>query len=210
MVCRECGIVHHRECWEVNRRCTTYGCDGRAQEVGPDGRGAEPDAGTVVVDLADLDGGTSRWGVRTARPADEYPPVDISADETASLRPQRRRRSRDWSLGCWGTVRLVLALAALTFGLTWWNVYVTPPRPPVPKADTEKSASLDRVIAQRVRLRARPSEQGQTVAELRAGTTVRLLATTSDWAKVRTRDGKEGYVPRSALRTVESQRRRAR
>ncbi|MHB9108411.1 MAG: RING finger protein [Armatimonadota bacterium] len=29
VTCPRCGIPHHRECWEENGRCTTYGCRGR-------------------------------------------------------------------------------------------------------------------------------------------------------------------------------------
>ena len=26
--CPECGVVHHAECWQVNGKCSTYGCEG--------------------------------------------------------------------------------------------------------------------------------------------------------------------------------------
>ncbi|MGQ9455972.1 MAG: RING finger protein [Armatimonadota bacterium] len=26
--CPKCGVLHHVECWQLNRRCFVYGCDG--------------------------------------------------------------------------------------------------------------------------------------------------------------------------------------
>lgn len=28
LICSECKTPHHRECWEQNGECTTYGCNG--------------------------------------------------------------------------------------------------------------------------------------------------------------------------------------
>ena len=33
VVCSACGIPHHRECWQANSRCTTYGCIGQPIRV---------------------------------------------------------------------------------------------------------------------------------------------------------------------------------
>ncbi len=30
VVCPQCGIPHHEDCWRENGRCTTFGCQGRA------------------------------------------------------------------------------------------------------------------------------------------------------------------------------------
>lgn len=32
-LCNECNIPHHKECWEENRGCTTYGCTGSVTKV---------------------------------------------------------------------------------------------------------------------------------------------------------------------------------
>lgn len=28
IICPECGIAHHIDCWESNKACSVYGCDG--------------------------------------------------------------------------------------------------------------------------------------------------------------------------------------
>ena len=30
-ICPKCEIAHHKECWEENKGCTTFGCDGKAE-----------------------------------------------------------------------------------------------------------------------------------------------------------------------------------
>lgn len=39
VVCSNCGIAHHLECWNENRGCTTYDCDGKP--ISPEGRKSE-------------------------------------------------------------------------------------------------------------------------------------------------------------------------
>ncbi|HOP11568.1 MAG TPA: RING finger protein [Oscillospiraceae bacterium] len=34
VVCSECGMPHHRECWVENQGCSTFGCSGTIQGVG--------------------------------------------------------------------------------------------------------------------------------------------------------------------------------
>lgn len=34
VICPDCHTPHHRECWEENRGCTTYGCSGNPQTKG--------------------------------------------------------------------------------------------------------------------------------------------------------------------------------
>ncbi|MFP3903147.1 MAG: RING finger protein [Armatimonadota bacterium] len=34
VVCPECGVPHHADCWEENGGCTTYGCTGGRQAAG--------------------------------------------------------------------------------------------------------------------------------------------------------------------------------
>ncbi len=49
-VCAECGIPHHRECWQENGGCTTFGC----QSVLHSARGGRGQANDIlVVDLDD-------------------------------------------------------------------------------------------------------------------------------------------------------------
>lgn len=42
-ICSVCGIPHHRECWDENKGCTTYGCEGNpvTENVIPD-QGTSP------------------------------------------------------------------------------------------------------------------------------------------------------------------------
>lgn len=55
VVCPLCGIPHHRECWEENRRCTTYGCRGTRIDDEPDGDIALPiiemDVGPILAEV---------------------------------------------------------------------------------------------------------------------------------------------------------------
>lgn len=38
VVCSQCGVAHHKECWEANSGCTTVGCSGTPEAVAPDSR----------------------------------------------------------------------------------------------------------------------------------------------------------------------------
>ena len=44
--CPKCGVLHHRDCWQTNGKCSVYGCDGWAlwsneisERIAPDADG---------------------------------------------------------------------------------------------------------------------------------------------------------------------------
>jgi len=39
VICPQCGIPHHADCWQENGRCTTFGCQGGGPALSPMGGG---------------------------------------------------------------------------------------------------------------------------------------------------------------------------
>jgi hypothetical protein len=206
IVCPKCQLAHHKECWEANRGCTTYGCDGRQGVVtafAPD-EDAVPTE-TLVVDVPSTERSAPRSPLWPHRPVSDLPPVDAAPWDDAPLR-RRGAMPRFIHRALWR-----LAYLAVIIGIVWAAMpRVEHGTAPAPRVTVERSATRQRVVASRVRLRRSPSPTAPVVAELRPGDRVVLLSVTSTWAQVRTLGGRTGYLPRSSIHTLEYQRRHPR
>lgn len=53
ILCKDCRLPHHRDCWRENGGCTTFGCTGSTEKTG--GSPEPPEQERLVIDLSDFD-----------------------------------------------------------------------------------------------------------------------------------------------------------
>ena len=228
VVCSACGIPHHRECWRINRGCTTYACKGYARRLDLSGRPGHRDTRRSTQDGPDVEPPPiviSLPETRTSsRPATGRPATTRSASPRststryasagpAGARPaepnHHRRRHRPPVLRAAQGALLRLnelhrsapwAVPCLVAVTAWLllAVLVYPHRP----APVAAPGSLTRVVVEPVYLREQPSDRSAKLTQLQRGQRVLLMGVESgDWVKVRPDDAQAGYVPRHALNT---------
>ena len=220
VVCSACGIPHHRECWRLNGRCTTYGCVGRPVPVPrePTTEALEDELGLELPPI-NL---TREDVLAPSRPSPPRPPaptvihggileqaLDGATDTPTNWRP------------ILGALVFWVVLATLAVIGAWQPRTPEPPEPPSPPPVSKPlppppvrpraprsrppNASL-RFIKRRCLLRYSPDESAQPLAELSPGDTVELLEAGTMWARVRLGNGQMGYLLRSVMATVDSVR----
>jgi uncharacterized protein YgiM (DUF1202 family) len=75
---------------------------------------------------------------------------------------------------------------------------------PAPLAVTSSVTPDTRLTTVNVFMRAKPTKQSASLALLAPGSAVSLISKTTDWAEVKTADGKTGFILRKYLQTVPS------
>lgn len=108
VVCPECHIPHHSECWSSNGGCTTFGCVGGSQISIAGGRTASVDG----LSRADL-GATAAPGLAAQA---KSPPSAVRRAVSGSVASEEPcAKCRRLSAECLGPVRLVLAAVVAVF-----------------------------------------------------------------------------------------------
>ena len=213
VVCSACGIRHHRECWELNARCTTYGCNSRATA-----QSDEPVRPTPLPDAV-----ASWW----------FPPISVTREDifasdpvAASARRQAQERARRRAAAREAQSRKA-ALHALAFALLGLMCLATlaklvtgsrsgvPTHTPSPRSGAARTALPGAPLppapefapeARRVTrlcyLRVVAGEQTPARTGVQSGAVVELIKAQGDWAHVRLESGESGYVPRNALAPI--------
>ena len=190
VVCSACGIPHHRECWEINGDCTTYGCRGFAVRLDADPGGASlhtrPGQRLPSAALA-------REDVRASEPPLHRPTLPVSS------RPPGAQTRLAHRLG----LAIVILIATSAAGL--FMLVATLPTPP--SASPEEGAkhasaparpatshSSWRIVRRRCNLHLRPDALAPWVAELGIGARVAVLQDGVPWVHVQLSDGPSGYL----------------
>ena len=182
VVCSACGIPHHRECWRINGRCTTYGCTGRAVHVAPGTAAPPPERPDAAASAGDADDNVLEVSIPSPR---------------GSLSP------------VWVVLLIVTLPLLMTLALSYTPRQAPDPPPaplpmegrlqaPLPAAKGQN----ERVVTQRCALEYPRTDADSKPVELWPGDSVELLGTAGHLAYVRTETGAEGYVPRTALAAV--------
>lgn len=60
VICSDCGMPHHRECWQESRHCTTFGCAGKPSDAVAETAPSEQPAAGETLPFAKK---SSRWKV---------------------------------------------------------------------------------------------------------------------------------------------------
>ena len=217
VVCSACGIPHHRECWRANRRCTTYGCTGRAQRIAPE---SAPRAWRPAARL-DVPAAALPADVEPVPPADQ--PSKPAAEQPGEddvlevyIPPRGGSLSPVWIVILIVVLPLLMALA-LSYappdrpdpppgpqtvqGRPWQRPAPPPPSPAAP-ASSGQPGPTARLVTAHAYLRASPDDDSMIVNRLYPGAVVDVLDSKGQWAYVRTPVGDEGYVHRDALAPI--------
>jgi len=174
-------MPHHRECWQLNGRCTTYGCAGSPARAIP-----SPDTTTQT---------GNAWGpLRHPR----------GGFLSRSLRLYRA------SLWLVPTFLAWLVLWLVVVMLTNWQAVRPMLAPlPTPQADTRPPGYSPlwpppvpqwRTVNRQCDLQDFPADVAPAIATLRPGERVEILREHGAWLYVRLGDEQRGYLRRSALK----------
>ena len=198
VVCSACGIPHHRECWRLNRKCTTYGCVG--QPTSPASQAPEPPPIEVT-----LDGGSVRGRVQTSQwPWRQWQDASPRAPQALRPGPPFHPALIVWLVACLVAVALIGRQAV--------QPIVDPPLPratgvelaPRILAPPPPQTRAWRTIKRPCGLQAAPDITSQVLLDLRSGDLVEVLADNGPWMYVRFSSAVNGYVPRIDLALTDS------